>query len=82
MRVSDKGRVTIPKHIRTATGIAPSSEVSFSLGGRRIVIASVASHTEDDRRARLRAASAQVRNSLNLQCKQFAADDIMNFLLG
>ena len=38
MLVTAKGQVTIPKHIRVAAGVAPGSEVSFSLEGGRIVM--------------------------------------------
>jgi len=33
MQVTEKGPVTIPKHIRVAAGVVPGSEVSFSLEG-------------------------------------------------
>jgi antitoxin PrlF len=42
MLITDKGQVTIPKHIRMAAGVAPGSEVSFSLEGSKIVITPVA----------------------------------------
>ena len=48
MRVTDKGQVTIPKHIRTAAGVAPGSEVRFSLEGSRIVVTPVAGAVRDD----------------------------------
>ena len=51
MLVTDKGQVTIPKHIRTAAGVAPGSEVSFRLDAGKIVITPVASHVRNDRRA-------------------------------
>ena len=82
MRVTDKGQVTIPKHIRTAAGVAPGSEVSFSLDGGKIVITPVASHVRNDRRAKLRAAAAKVRSSLGPEFKQMGAQDIMDFLRG
>ena len=41
MHVTEKGQVTIPKHIRVAAGVAPGSEVSFSLEGSKIVITPV-----------------------------------------
>ena len=80
MHVSEKGQVTIPKHIRTAAGVAPGSEVSFSLDGSKIVITPVASSVRDDRRAKLRAAAAKVRNTLNPEFRQLGAQEIMNFL--
>lgn len=33
MRVTSKGQVTIPKHIRDQAGIMPGSEVEFSVEG-------------------------------------------------
>jgi antitoxin PrlF len=82
MLVSDKGQVTIPKHIRAASGVAPGSEVSFSLDGGKIVITPVASHVKNDRRAKLRAAAAKVRSSLGPEFKQLGAQEIMTFLRG
>jgi antitoxin PrlF len=82
MLVTDKGQVTIPKHIRDAAGVAPGSEVAFSLEGRRIVITPVATGVKDDRRARLRAAAAKVRRSMSPEFRQLGADEIMNFLRG
>jgi antitoxin PrlF len=82
MLVTDKGQVTIPKHIRAAAGVAPGSEVSFSLDGGKIVITPVASSVRNDRRAKLRAAAAKVRGSLSPEFKQLGAQEIMDFLRG
>jgi antitoxin PrlF len=82
MLVTEKGQVTIPKHIRLATGVAPGSEVSFSLEGSKIVITPVGTAVKGDRRAKLRAAAARVRRSMNPEFQQLGADDIMNFLRG
>ena len=82
MHVTDKGQVTIPKHIRLAAGVAPGSEVSFSLEGRKIVITQVGTGVKEDRRAKLRAAAARVQGSLKPEFKQLGADEIMNFLRG
>ena len=82
MHVTEKGQVTIPKHIRVAAGVAPGSEVSFSLEGSKIVITPVGTGVKDDRRAKLRAAAARVRGSLSPEFKQLGADDIMAFLRG
>ena len=82
MQVSEKGQVTIPKHIRVAAGVAPGSEVSFSLEGSKIVITPVGTGVKDDRRAKLRAAAARVRGSLSPDFKQLGADEIMAFLRG
>jgi antitoxin PrlF len=82
MLVTEKGQVTIPKHIRTAAGVAPGSEVTFSLDGSKIVITPVASSVKNDRRAVLRAAAAKVRSSLSPEFKQLGAQEIMDFLRG
>lgn len=82
MHVTDKGQVTIPKHIRVAAGVAPGSEVSFSLEGSKIVITPIGTGVKDDRRAKLRVAAARVRGSLSPEFKQLGADEIMTFLRG
>jgi antitoxin PrlF len=82
MLVTEKGQVTIPKHIRAAAGVAPGSEVSFSLDGGKIIITPVSSNIKNDRRAMLRAAAARVRNTLSPEFKQLGAKEIMDFLRG
>ena len=82
MLVTDKGQVTIPKHIRIAAGVLPGSEVAFSLEGSRIVITPMGTGVKDDRRAKLRAAAAKVRGSLNPEFRQLKADEIMKFIRG
>ena len=82
MQVTEKGQVTIPKHIRVAAGVAPGSEVSFSLEGSKIVMTPVGTGDKDDRRANLRAAAARVRASLSPEFRQLGADEIMAFLRG
>lgn len=82
MLVTEKGQVTIPKHIRLAAGIVPGSEVTFGLEGGKIVITPVGTGVKEDRRAKLRAAAARVRSSFNADFKQLDADEIMNFIRG
>ena len=82
MHVTDKGQVTIPKHIRLAAGVAPGSEVLFSLEGSKIVITPIGTGVKEDRRAKLRAAAARVHGSLKPEFKQLGADEIMTFLRG
>ncbi len=82
MLVTEKGQVTIPKHIRDAAGVVPGSEVSFSLDGGKIVITPIASNVKNDRRAKLRAAAAKVRGSLSPEFRQLGAEEIMDFLRG
>jgi antitoxin PrlF len=82
MLVTDKGQVTIPKHIRQAAGVAPGSEVTFSLEGSKIVITPVGTSVKEDRREKLKAAAARVRGSLSAEFKQLGADEIMSFIRG
>lgn len=82
MLVTEKGQVTIPKHIRVAAGVTPGSEVAFSLEGSKIIITPVGTSVKDDRRAKLRAAAARVRSSLSPEFKQLGADEIMSFIRG
>ena len=82
MLISEKGQVTIPKHIRTAAGITPGSEVSFSLDGSKIVMTPLSTGLKDDRREKVRLAAARVRASYSADFKQLNADEIMNFLRG
>jgi len=72
----------MPKHIRIAAGVAPGSEVSFSLEGSKIVITPVGTGIQEDRRAKLRAAAARVQRSLKPEFQQLDADEIMAFLRG
>jgi antitoxin PrlF len=82
MLVTEKGQVTIPKHIRNAAGVVAGSEVLFSLDGGKIVITPVASHVKNDRRAKLRTAAAKVRSTLKPEFRQLGAQEIMDFLRG
>jgi len=75
MHVTQKGQVTIPKHIRLAAGVAPGSEVSFSLEGSKIVITPGGTGVKEDRRANLCAAAARVHGSLKPEFKQLGADE-------
>ena len=80
MHVTEKGQVTIPKHIRVAAGVLPGSEVTFAIEGGNIVISKLASGIKTDRREQLRAAAAKVRQSMNPAFRQMSAADVMAFL--
>ena len=80
MFVTEKGQVTIPKNIRTASGVLPGSEVTFSLEGGKIVIKKVSGGGNTDRRAQMRAAAAKVRKSMSPEFRQMGADEILAFL--
>jgi antitoxin PrlF len=80
MRITKKGQVTIPKHIRLAAGVLAGSRLSFSLQGGKIIVTPHGADVRDDRRAELRSAAAKVRSSMSPAFKQLSAQDIMNFL--
>lgn len=82
MYVTEKGQVTIPKHIRQAAGVQPGSEVQFSLEGGRIILTLVGTGVNGDRRGRLRAAAARVRKGMSPEFRQLGSDEIMAFLRG
>ena len=80
MQVTEKGQVTIPKHIRTAAGVLPGSEVEFALEAGRIVISKVSTGKKGDRRARLLAAAARARASMPGEFRAMSAQEIVEFL--
>lgn len=80
MHVTEKGQVTIPKHIRDAVGVLPGSEVTFAIEAGKIVISKLATGIKTDRREQLRAAAAKVRQSMNSTFRQMPAADVMSFL--
>ena len=80
MHVTEKGQVTIPKHIRVAAGVLPGSEVTFAIEGGKIVISKLASGIKTDRRQQLRAAAAKARQSMSPEFRQMHAADVMAFL--
>jgi antitoxin PrlF len=82
MLINEKGQVTIPKHIRLAAGVAPGSEVSFSLDGSKIVMTPLSTGVKNDRREKARQAAARVRASYGNEFRQLNADEIMDFLRG
>ena len=53
MRITTKGQVTIPAHIREKAGLQPHTDVEFILEGRKVSIVRKASGTKPSRGARL-----------------------------
>ena len=53
MRVSEKGQVTIPKHLRERAGIRPNSEVSVRLEGNRVIVEAVDGTEHRNQRERM-----------------------------
>lgn len=80
MQVTDKGQVTIPKHIRDAAGVLPGSEVAFTLEAGKIVISKVSTGNKGDLRTKLRRAAAKVHQSMSPRFRQMSADEIIAFL--
>ena len=80
MHVTEKGQVTIPKHIRVAAGVLPGSEVTFAIEAGKIVISKLATGIKTDRREKLRAAAVKARQSMNPAFRQMPAADVMAFL--
>ena len=72
MLVSEKGQVTIPKHIRLAAGVAAGSEVALSLEGGRIVITPAGTCGKEDRRANQQSAGLTiVTQSVNIAARDY-----------
>ncbi|MEK1932954.1 MAG: AbrB/MazE/SpoVT family DNA-binding domain-containing protein, partial [Pararhizobium sp.] len=53
MRVTSKGQVTIPRDLRELAGIAPNSEVLFSMEGGKLTIVPKDGRQEQEDRIRL-----------------------------
>jgi len=48
MKVTTKGQVTIPQHIRRFLGIAPHSEVDFRIDGDLVILVPLGGGSEQD----------------------------------
>ena len=81
MRVTEKGQVTIPKHIRDKAGIRPGTEVDFRLeGGRVVVLKRPVDESARRKRAReIRDYLQRVRGTGN---SGLTADEIMEMTRG
>ena len=55
MRITTKGQVTIPAHIREKAGLQPHTDVEFVLEGRNVRIVRKTGGTKPSRGARLTA---------------------------
>jgi AbrB family looped-hinge helix DNA binding protein len=53
MRITSKGQVTVPKHIRDRLGIAPGDNVGFREEGQTVILESENRHGEENRGRRL-----------------------------
>ena len=53
MRITTKGQVTIPAHIREKAGLLPHTDVEFVMDGKAVKIVRKAAGTKPSRGARL-----------------------------
>lgn len=65
MRITSKGQVTIPKHIRELAGLLPDMEVEFRFEEGRVVLAKTLGQPSRAERAVERLRRAQPRASLS-----------------
>lgn len=54
MRISKKGQVTIPAHLRKALGFLPHTEVEFIKEGSNLIIRKVTSHPNNNNKTKSR----------------------------
>ena len=78
LKITSKGQVTIPQHIRVTAGMPPNSEVAFDINERgEVVLKKMASVSP------IRAALARVAGSANApEFKGMTTDDYMRFVRG
>ncbi|VVT02037.1 AbrB/MazE/SpoVT family DNA-binding domain-containing protein [Hoeflea sp. EC-HK425] len=77
MRVSEKGQITIPKHLRERAGIAPNSEVTVDFDGGRLIIAAADRQAEKANRARLERFMQALRKLEGTGDQSINADQLM-----
>jgi AbrB family looped-hinge helix DNA binding protein len=78
MKLTSKGQVTVPQHIRAAAGIQPHSEVEFSINADGDVVLKKLATVSP-----IRAALDRVAGSANApEFKGMTTDDYMRFIRG
>ena len=77
MRVSEKGQVTIPKHLRERAGIKPNSEVSIRLEGSRVVVEALDGNEQRTQRERVERFLASLKKLEGTGDPSISADDVM-----
>jgi AbrB family looped-hinge helix DNA binding protein len=77
MRVSEKGQITIPKHLRELAGIQPNGDVSIHLEGGRLVIESAQKSETFAVKARLERLMAALQKLEGTGDPTLSADDVM-----
>ncbi len=76
MRITSKGQVTIPQHIRRELGLLPHTEVEFIVEGTAVRIVKVEMQDPDGRGARL------VRALRGSATSSMSTDEIMALTRG
>lgn len=80
MRLTSKGQLTIPQHIREQLGLHPGTEVEFDVVDDTVRIRKAA--TQDQRRQQVRAWLERVRGSARHTKVQLTTDEIMALTRG
>ena len=77
MRVSEKGQVTLPKHVRERAGIRPNSEVSIRLEGSRVIVEALDGDEQRTQRERVERFLASLKKLEGTGDPSVSADDVM-----
>jgi antitoxin PrlF len=78
MRVTSKGQVTIPRDLRELAGIAPNSDVLFSMEGGKLTIVPKDGQQEQEDRLRLKRFLDSLRRLEGTGDQDIDADALMN----
>jgi len=78
MRVTSKGQVTIPKDLRELAGIAPNSDVLFSMEGGKLTIVPKDGRQEQEDRLRLERFLDSLQRLEGTGDQDIDADGLMN----
>jgi antitoxin PrlF len=78
MRVTSKGQVTIPKDLRELAGIAPNSDVLFSMEGGKLTIVPKDGRQEQEDRLRLERFLDSLQRLEGTGDQDIDADALMN----
>ena len=77
MRVSEKGQVTIPKHVREQAGIGPNSDVDVRIEGGRIILERVDARERHNVRERMERFLKALEKLEGTGDPAISADDVM-----
>ena len=77
MRVSEKGQITIPKHVREQAGIMPNSEVAIRLEDGRVIVEAVNGNETRSMKARMARFLESLDKLEGTGDPAISADDVM-----